>query len=125
MEIAGSLGRAASPSSVLTRLLDALSAADEVYSGLNGGDLLGVSVENGVASVNFTSDFYRIAQGFSETQERGAVFAVVNTLCELAGIHGVRIYVEGVSPETLSGTIYLRDTLLPNPGAVVEATETP
>ena len=30
MEIADSLGRAASPSSVLTRLLDALSAADEV-----------------------------------------------------------------------------------------------
>ena len=125
MEIADSLGRTASPSSVLTRLLDALSAADEVYSGLNGGDLLGVSVENGVASVNFTSDFYRIAQGFSETQERGAVFAVVNTLCELAGIHGVRIYAEGISPETLSGTIYLRGMLLPNPGAVVEATETP
>ena len=125
MEIADSLGRAASPSSVLTRLLDALPTADEVYSGLNGGDLLGVSVENGVASVNFTADFYRIAQGFFETQERGTVFAVVNTLCELAGIHGVRIYVEGISPETLSGTIYLRGMLLPNPGAVVEATETP
>lgn len=95
-------------------------------------DLLGVSVENGIACVNLSADFYRKSQMLDATAERSVIYAIVNTLCELREINGVRFYIEGISTETLSGNIYLKGVLLPNPGIVAtkqtvssSATESP
>ena len=54
-----------------------------------------------------------------EARERTAVYAIVNTLCGLSGVDGVRFLIEGESVETLTEYIYMRTTLLPNFGAVV------
>ena len=92
-------------------------------------DILGISVERGVASVNLSANFYRQSQALDATAERGVIYAIVNTLCKLENIDGVRFYIEGISAETLSGSIYLKGVLLPNPGlndlAVPEITASP
>ena len=128
--------RAASPLSVLYALFDGILAQSDSASvfptGVYYDDILGVSVSDSIASVNLSANFYRQAQALDATAERGVVYAIVNTLCELEGIAGVRFYIEGISAQTLSGSIYLRSVLLPNPGlvspepsAVPEITATP
>lgn len=96
-----------------------LSIPDEVGS----ADLLGIQVDNRIARVNLSADFYRACQTLDALSERNLVYAIVNTLCQLPGVQGVRFYVEGLSADTLAGTIYLRSTLLPNPGIVVNKAE--
>lgn len=86
---------------------------------LSETDILGVQIEDGVASVNLSSRFYAACQSLDEAQERTAVYAIVNTLCGLTGVDGVRFLFEGESVETLSENIYMRSVLLPNPGAAV------
>lgn len=136
IERAVPMERAQSPLSVLKFLFDEAvvrSAGGFLFPGtVDSNDLLGVSVESGVASVNLSANFYRQAQALDATAERGVIYAIVNTLCRLDGITGVRFYIEGISAETLSGSIYLKGVLLPNPGlhaehatAVPEITATP
>ena len=121
---------------MLYALFDGILAQSDSASvfptGVYYDDILGVSVSDGIASVNLSANFYRQAQALDATAERGVVYAIVNTLCELEGIAGVRFYIEGISAQTLSGSIYLRSVLLPNPGlvspepsAVPEITATP
>lgn len=125
VERAVSMTRAESPLSILYALIDeAQSDAEngavfpaEIYY----EDILGVSVENGIASVNLSANFYRQSQALDDAAERGVIYAIVNTLCELENISGVRFYIEGLSAETLSGSIYLKGVLLPNPGLVAFA----
>lgn len=122
VERAVSMVRAASPLSILYALIDEAQAGSEgrlvfpaeVYY----EDILGVSVEDGIASVNLSANFYRQSQALDDAAERGVIYAIVNTLCELENISGVRFYIEGLSAETLSGSIYLKSVLLPNPGLV-------
>ena len=83
-------------------------------------DLLGLRVVDGVAQVNLSSDFYRACQSLDAVDERNLVYAIVNTLCRLDAIRGVRFFVEGVAADTLAGGIYLRSVLLPNPGIIAE-----
>ena len=120
VERAVSMACAQSPLSVLHALFDsALVSGDNAAvfpTGVYYDDILGVSVESGVASVNLSANFYRQAQALDATAERGVIYAIVNTLCRLENIDGVRFYIEGISAETLSGSIYLRGVLLPNPG---------
>ena len=74
---------------------------------------------DGVATVNLSARFYSACQELDEARERTAVYAIVNTLCGLAGVDGVRFLIEGEGVETLSEYIYMRTVLLPNFGAVV------
>ena len=133
VERAVSMACAQSPQSVLYALFDSATS-----SGEDGGafpsdvcyeDILGISVERGVASVNLSANFYRQSQALDATAERGVIYAIVNTLCKLENIDGVRFYIEGIPAETLSGSIYLKGVLLPNPGlndlAVPEITASP
>lgn len=127
---AASMTRSQSPLSLLYSLFDDILApeangtafpADVYYD-----DILGVSLEDGIASVNLSANFYRQCQSLNESEERSVIYSIVNTLCELDDVKGVRFYIEGLSAETLSGGIYLRGTLMPNPGAVrVKSTQEP
>ena len=57
-------------------------------------DVLDLSVEDGVCTVDFNRDFYN-NRPETEQGEQLAVLSVVNTLCELDEINQVQIYVEG------------------------------
>lgn len=62
--------------------------------------LLGVSVENGVCTVDLSSQFvYGMEGGFTET--RLAVYAIVNSLTELGEIRTVDLWVSGAPLERL------------------------
>lgn len=123
-EVALTIGAAQSPRALLEILVDdeqaeALYGATSIVQGLSSVDILGVYVDDSVATVNLSSRFYSACQSLDQQHERTAVYAMVNTLCELTGVHGVRFLFEGRSVETLSQHIYLKSTLLPNPGLVV------
>lgn len=115
--------RAQSAYSLITQLISGPSSADQgakqtMPVGVSAGDLLGVSVSDGVAVVNISADFYRLCQMMDADGERLLVYSIVNTLCELPEISAVHIIVEGEQLEALSDSIYLKGDLLPNPGIV-------
>ena len=119
-----SQGEALSPRALLAALFStetaaALGAVSPVPAALDETDILGVRVRDGVATVNLSARFYSACQDLDEVRERTAVYAIVNTLCGLAGVDGVRFLIEGEGVETLSEYIYMRTVLLPNFGAVV------
>ena len=123
-EAALSQGEALSPRALLEALLDEelagfLGAQSPLPRALDGTDILGVRVRDGVATVDLSARFYSACQELDEARERTAVYAIVNTLCGLTGVQGVRFLFEGEQVETLSEYIYMRTTLLPNFGAVV------
>ena len=113
---------ASSPRQMLEYLFSYASAEDQRASALPAGisslDVLGVLVEDGVAYVNLSGNFYRQCQMMDETQERNAVYAIVNTLCSLDTINGVHFLIEGSAADLMVGSIYLRSMLMFNPGLV-------
>ena len=118
-----SMRSALSPKNLLTELIncgDIGALRFPVPQGVTPVDVLGVQVSGGVARVNLSGNFYRCCQTLAAPQERSLIYAMVNTLCQLGDIRGVRFYVEGRAAETLAGGIYLRSVLLPNPGIVVQ-----
>ena len=123
VERAVSTRAALSPRRLLAELLSYAGAEGEALrlplsARVNPADLLGVQTVGGVARVNLSAGFYRSCQGLSPRAERDLVYAIVNTLCAMEGIRGVRFYVEGRAADTLAGGIYLKSVLLPNPGIV-------
>ncbi len=125
-----SMARAQSPLSLLYALLDNAFALDDDLEcfpeDIYYDDILGISVKDGIATINLSGNFYRQSQSLDENRERSVIYSMVNTLCELDDISGVRFMIEGISAETLSGSIYLKSILLPNPGALyAEATLSP
>ncbi len=86
--------------------------------GIGPEDLLGVSVAEGVATVNLSGNFYCQCQSLDAHGERSLIYAMVNALTELDGIGAVGFLVEGRQVESLAGSIYLRTPLLPDPGLV-------
>jgi len=121
VERAVSMARAQSPLSLLYALFDSILAngnAGIFPSDVYYDDILGVALNDGIASVNLSANFYRQCQDLDEKGESAVTYSIVNTLCELDSVTGVRFYIEGMSAETLAGDIYLRSILLPNPGAV-------
>ncbi len=121
VERAMSQADAASPLGVLRAMVVAAAPEgmrsvfpEEVYS----EDILGVYVEDGVASVNLSGSFYTRCQSLSVAQERCLIYAMVNALCELSGVGAARFLVEGMTLESLSQGIYLKTALLPDPGLV-------
>ena len=87
-------------------------------------DVLGIQVSGQIARVNLSANFYRCCQALDASAERSLVYCMVNTLCAMDSISAVRFYVEGVSAETMAGSIYLRSPLMPNPGIVVAPDDT-
>ena len=113
---------ALSPRSLLKGLIECADGSAlrfPIPDGIQPFDILGVFVSDGVARVNLSGTFYRCCQILNAREERSLVYSMVNTLCQLEGIQGVRFYVEGRAAETLAGGIYLKSVLLPNPGIVV------
>ena len=89
-------------------------------AGISAMDVLGVSEAEGVVRVNLSGNFYRRCQTLDEAGERNAVYAIVNTLCQLDGVNGVQLCIEGSAADLLSESIYLRSVLLYNPGIIEE-----
>lgn len=58
----------------------------------DGTKLMDVDVEDGIALVNFSKDYY----DNDAATELLARFSVVNTLCEISGIQKIKIFVDGV-----------------------------
>jgi len=92
--------------------------ASALPDGISPLDILGVLVENGVAHVNLSGNFYRQCQLMDAEQERNAIYAIVNTLCRLDFINGVQFLIEGSAADLMVGSIYLRSMLMYNPGLV-------
>ena len=84
--------------------------------GLTDADLLGATVKDNVALLNFSSGFFERSRELDENAEQTLVYSLVNTLCELDRVRAVRIYIDGECVNTLSGGICLSGVLLPNPG---------
>ena len=120
-----SMRSALSPRSLLSELIryggGEGSLRFPVPDAVSPEDILGVQTAAGIARVNLSGNFYRCCQALSPREERSLVYAMVNTLCQLAGVRGVRFYVEGRAADTLAGGIYLKSVLLPNPGIVAPA----
>lgn len=89
-----------------------------VPDGLSIDDLLGVRVENDVATLNFSASFYAGCQRLNIQQERNLVYALVNTLTEHPAVRAVRIQIEGEALEKLVHEISLLAPLLRNPGII-------
>lgn len=119
-----SMRSALSPRSLLVEMIRSAGEDGQpgfpIPEGIRPVDILGVQTSGGVARVNLSGAFYRCCQVLNAREERSLIYAMVNTLCQLDGIRGVRFYVEGRAAETMAGGIYLRSVLLPNPGIVVQ-----
>lgn len=81
-------------------------------------DILGVDVENRIATVNLSGNFYARCQSMNKQSERNLVYGMINALAELPEIGAVRFLVEGMTVDTLVQDIYLGTALLPDPGMV-------
>lgn len=88
-------------------------------------DILGVSCEGPVATVNLSGNFYAQCQSLDGRGERALIYAMVNALTELEPIGAVNFLVEGRQVDSLAGGIYLRSALMPDPGLVVDAAPAP
>ena len=114
---------AASPRMLLALLFEEPRPWEEdasrvVPDGLSIDDLLGVRIEDGVATLNFSQSFYAGCQRLNSQQERNLVFALVNTLTERPAVRAVRIQIEGEALETLVHEISLLAPLVRNPGVI-------
>ena len=111
-----------SPLQMLEQLFFGPVAGEDYASALPAGvsalDVLGVTVDEGIARVNLSGNFYRSCQSLDALGERNAAYAIVNTLCQLDGVRGVQLWIEGSEADVLTTDIYLRGTLLYNPGIV-------
>lgn len=115
--------RAQSAYSLVLQLISGPSSGDPgahpvMPVGLTADDVLGVEIAGGIATVNFSANFYRLCQPLSPQEERTLVYALVNTLCEMPDVTAVAILIEGERVETLANDIYLKTELMPNPGMV-------
>lgn len=63
-----------------------------------GTRLLGISLEDGVCTVNFSSEFFANRPD-TLAKERITVYSIVNSLTSITGVDSVSILVEGVSHE--------------------------
>ena len=69
----------------------------------DGCGLIGVTVENGVAKVNFTKEFAQMVQ--ESDGGRMALKALVLTCTQFEGVKGVEVYVEGEKYDPGAGTL--------------------
>ncbi|MDO4549225.1 MAG: GerMN domain-containing protein [Clostridia bacterium] len=86
--------------------------------GVTIDDIIGIRIQDQCALINLTANFYTMCQNLSFVQERGLVYSMVNTLCEMSGVNRVRFYVNSEVADTLTDYISIRSELLANPGLV-------
>ena len=79
-----------------------------------------VRIEEGMALVNLSGNFYRSCQQMGVEAERNLVYALVNTLSGLNPVNRVRFFIDGQTVDALVTAMSLRGTLMPNPGIVVK-----
>jgi N-acetylmuramoyl-L-alanine amidase len=84
-----------------------------------GTKVKGLSIHQGVCHVDFSQELAGNHWGGGRSEEL-TIYSVVNTLCELPGIKGVRLSIEGDSQATIGGHILLGDVLTKN-GALLAA----
>lgn len=88
------------PRCIMTQLLSARESGQTASCIPDGTALLGISVENGICTVNLSSQFAEnLEQSFSA--ERMAVYSIVNSLTELPEISSVDLLISGAPVETL------------------------
>lgn len=114
---------AVSPRALLQELFKGPAAWEEgaarvTPDGVSIDDILGIRIAGGEAIVNLSSNFYRCCQGLTAQQEKNLIYAVVNTLTGLPSVSSVRFQVEGEAVDYLVSAVYLRGSLLGNPGIV-------
>ena len=89
-------------------------------AGTGKADIEGVRIEEGMALVNLSGNFYRSCQQMGVEAERNLVYALVNTLSGLNPVNRVRFFIDGQTVDALVTAMSLRGTLMPNPGIVVK-----
>ncbi len=88
--------------------------------GVKETDILGVRISSNAANVNLSSNVYRLAQSFTDTEEELFVFSLVNTLSNLRNVSGIRLYFDGETGSVLTRNVYLEGIILKNPGRISE-----
>lgn len=113
-----------SPKRLLESLIGMQDISPDMESvfpeGVTSVDVLGVKVDERIANVNLSANFYARCQSLDIQQERNLVYAMINTLAELENIGAVRFFIEGNAVDTLTDSIYLKTALLPDHGLVAE-----
>nr|WP_162990943.1 GerMN domain-containing protein [Maliibacterium massiliense] len=81
-------------------------------------DILGIRIQDDLMTVNVSNSFLYRLSALSEAEQRATVYAIVNTLCSVAGITHVQFLMEGRQVATFGGMISFAGPLLPNVGMV-------
>lgn len=114
--------RARSPHSLMLQLVSGPAPGESAFAafpvGVSASDMLGVEISGGTAIVNLSANFYRLCQTLTREREAIVIYSIVNTLCSLDGVSGVKLLIEGRAVETLSDVIYLKSPLIFNPGII-------
>lgn len=100
------------------QMQDSAPAGAVFPQGLADSDLLGTGLEDGVLLLNFSARFGTLCAGLSAENEKQLVYSLVNTLTEAETVRSVCIFIDGVQPETLSGSLHLPGTFMKNTGIV-------
>jgi len=87
---------------------------------LGDADLLGVGISDRRALLNFSKALQESCAGYSESEERLLIYAVVNTLTELPDIAGTVFFIGGAQPDSLCGQLYLPGEFMRNTALVRE-----
>ena len=69
-------------------------------------DVLSVKTENGICTVDLSSEFAEFNTG-GTTKEVMAIYSIVNTLCQLDGVEKVKINIEGEENPEFGGNFSL------------------
>ncbi|NLM95623.1 MAG: hypothetical protein GX165_08655 [Firmicutes bacterium] len=107
----------------------ALRVLDELIKGPTAGIALrtlprgtkvkGLAIHQGICQVDLSAEVVHNYWGGSRSEEL-TIYSVVNTLCELPGIKGVRLSVEGDGQATIGGHILLGDVWTKNEAVLVD-----
>ena len=103
-----------SPRSLLMELFRGPTEADSqtdtqallTGEALSDADILGISLQDQVLLVNFSSRFSEAGKGLTNNQDRLLAYAMVNTLLNVTHAHQIRFFVSGNVPEDFSGAVY-------------------
>ena len=98
--------------------------AGALPQGLGDADVLAVAAGPDRVLVNLSGAFADALAALEPSQERAAVYAMVNTLTGFAGAdetpQRVAFFFDGSQRESLAGGVELRGELMRNPGMVEE-----
>lgn len=76
-------------------------------------------IDKGICQVDFSQELIHNYWGGSRSEEL-TIYSVVNTLCELPGIQGVRLSIEGDHQATIGGHILLGEVFTKNEAALAD-----